>query len=373
MGKFTDNELRYDEWCHNLIFNYHIFESAGHPLFNDDAEIGGNFVDRLNNLIEFVEAKFDDAKIDFQGVMKNKITNNSYDVIVYKPITVALNKLGFKDVINAKNFPVKITVANIVEDRITRDDLYQFKFGGNGCYIWSKNDKINKRKQFIGAKTTGGKIEITCYAINGKLIASSFLEVFLHEYLHFYDSYNKVAKDLHRKEVDESLMMSNFKNMIKNMHLTPKDAEALRLLAYRLFGGEDNALIGNLFGYLITNKINTYADYIMHKDELLDHTYYNELKRSYEIAKDIPSIAYKMIMMNNPAFNKGRRFNDDGTYTEHYHDVSSKSSIALKKRFLKMCENKINKIYSKILRLVGRYIQLVTSCDKEIINTIVKY
>lgn len=372
MSKFTNNELCYDKWFHNLIFNNHVLESAGHPLFNDDIEIGGNFVDKLNNLIEFIEAKFDNAKIDFQGVVQNNATNKRYDAIVYKPIIVALNKLGFKDVINAKNFPVKITVANIIEDRITDDDLYSFKFGGNGCYIWSKNDKINKRKQFIGAKTSGGKIEITCYAINGKLIASSFLEVFLHEYLHFYDSYNKVAKDLHRKEVDETLMMSKFKNMIKTMHLTPKDAEALRLLAYRLFGGEDNALIGNLFGYLIANKINTYADYMMHKDELLDHTCYTKLKQSYEIAKDIPSIAYKMLMMNNPVFNKGRRFNDDGTYIDHYHDVSNKSSIALKRRFLKMCENKINKIYSKILKLVGRYIQLSDRRDKQIINAVIK-
>lgn len=375
MNKIANNEARLDRYCFDLLFNNYIFEAAGHPLFSDDTEIGVDFIKRLNNLVDYVNAKFENSKIDFRGTLRNYTSNNVYRVDVYKPIIVALNKLGFKDVINAKNFPVKITVANIVEDNVTPNDMDALKYGGDGFYVYSKADQVNKKRQFIvGGDHNGGKIEITCYAINGKLIASSFLETFLHEYLHFYIAYNRTMNNTHRKDIDENNRISvEFKNLIDRQPLKENDKMALKLLTYRLFAGEDNALIGNLLGYLVANKINTYADYMEHKQELLNHTYYTKMKECYEIAKDIPSLVFKILMMNSPAFNKGKKFDDSGKSYDYYHNADNKSSNALKKRFLRMCEDKINKVYSKIIKLVGRYLQLIDNYDKQLVNTVIKY
>ena len=44
--------------------------------------------------------------------------------------------------------------------------------------------------------------------------------------------------------------------------LSTKEQEALNTISYRLFSGEDNAIIGNVLGFLITHDIFTYKDFV---------------------------------------------------------------------------------------------------------------
>lgn len=356
------NLLKFEKYINTQIFNYifnnEIYESAGHPLFNESDDKSLEFISKIKNIFNIINNKLSISK-DNGKTYTAKFNDKKLNARCYK-INILLDKLGFTDIIYSPGAKLNLTVYDIFNsDKLSNDDYNALYTGSSGKLIWYSNDKINKRK-FV---TDSDKMEITCYAINGKILPHSFLPIFLHEYLHFYENFNRTKSDKHKKFISDLHTHKSIYNndKIKN-HLEDDELTALKRILYVLFYGEDNARIGTLFGHLISYNIETLRDFHDNKKYIYYFTEYEMLKKYFDIVKNIDDDILFYI------FEKGNFFRGANKMPK---DISSMTPRKVKKWFIDIIELKLKKFYEKGMKFVGRYINMLNNYKDN--NFIYKY
>lgn len=356
------NLLKFEKYINTQIFNYifnnEIYESAGHPLFNESDDKSIEFISKIKNIFNIINNKLSISK-DNGKIYSVKFNDENLNARCYK-INILLDKLGFKDIIYSPGAKLNLIVYDIFNsDKLSNDDYNALYTGSSGKLIWYSNDKINKRK-FV---TDSDKMEITCYAINGKILPHSFLPIFLHEYLHFYENFNRTKSDKHKKFISDLHTHKSIYNndKIKN-YLEDDELAALKRILYVLFYGEDNARIGTLFGHLISYNIETLRDFHDNKKYIYYFTEYEMLKKYFDIVKNIDDDILFYI------FEKGNFFRGANKMPK---DISSMTPCKVKKWFIDIIELKLKKFYEKGMKFVGRYINMLNNYKDN--NFIYKY
>jgi hypothetical protein len=370
-----NNERIVNTQVFDYIYNNHLFESSGHPLFNyKDPEEFNDILYKLVKIVDIMNGKLVTAKVDkyvrvYITDSISKKRTNSYNAIIYKGISISLNKLGFKDVINSQHSNLELNIINIVEENITEEDLDIIKTCASGEFTHQSNQVVIKDK-FRNVSSDPNIMKINCYAINGKIILQSFLQVFLHEYLHFYESYNrtKSGKDNLLGFIRQPHFHKILKRDLKNFNFTEEEVDALWVVFYRLFNGEDNALIGSLFGSLIGNNISSLSDFESVKDKLNGFSEYNMIKNSIKILEDIDAEKLYDFLKTYPGFFKGIKQTENGLEKIN-RNVSTRPKESVKREFLSIVEKKVNKLYKNLMRFSSRYIEMMNAFDEKFINT----
>ena len=369
-----NNERIVDAQVFDYVYNNHLFESSGHPLFTDESP--EEFIDMLYSITQVAETinkKLKKAPID--RWIRFQITNNvtktasrEFQGVVYKPISISLNKLGFKEVINAQHSNLKIDVINIVEENITEEDLDFINSTGNGQFLHQGSQVVVNGK-FKNVSKDPDIMSIECFAINGRLVMNIFMHVFLHEFLHFYESYNRTIAG--KDNLLGYIRQPRFSNILKreahNFNFTEEEVNALWLILYRLFNGEDNALVGSLFGSMISYDVTTLAQFEDVKDKLWGFKEYNELKRSIKVVEDIETEKLYKFFKSNPGFFKGVTQTDNGLVKVNKR-ILTRPMESVKREFLSIVEKKVNKVYKKLMKFVSRYLYMMKSFDDKHIN-----
>jgi hypothetical protein len=183
---------------------------------------------------------------------------------------------------------LKVNVFNIVEDYITEEDFEFIRTSGNGYFMHQGNQVVVDGK-FKNVSKDPNIMSIECFAINGRIVIHSFMHVFLHEFLHFYESYNRTTAG--NDNLLGYIRQPRFSNILKreahNFNFTEEEVNALWTIFYRLFNGEDNALVGSLFGSMISYDVTTLAQFEDIKDKLRGFKEYNYLKNAIKVVEDI--------------------------------------------------------------------------------------
>lgn len=369
-----NNERIVDAQVFDYVYNNHLFESSGHPLFTDESP--EEFIDILYNITQVAETinkKLKKAPIDRWVNFRitnsaTKTSSRAFQGVVYKPISIALNKLGFKDVINAQHSNLKINVFNIVEENITEKDLDFINSTGSGQFLHQSSQVVVDGK-FKNVSKDPNIMSIECFAINGRLVMNSFMHTFLHEFLHFYESYNRTiaGKDNLLGYIRQPRFSNILKRQVYNFNFTEEEVNALWLIFYRLFNGEDNALVGSLFGSMISYNVTTLAQFEDVKDKLWGFKEYNELKRSIKVVEDIePEKLYKFFK-SNPGFFKGVIQTNNGLVKVNKR-ILTRPMESVKREFLSIVEKKVNKVYKKLMKFASRYLYMMKSFDDKNIN-----
>ena len=372
-----NNERLVDSQVFDYVYNNHLFESSGHPLLNTDSP--EEFNDMLYNIVKVVNIindKLKKAPIDrwIRFQINNNLTktkSREFQGAAYKPISISLNKLGFKEVINAQHSNLKIDVINIVDENITEEDFDYISSGGNGDFIHQSNQVVVNGK-FKNQSTDANIMRVDCFAINGKIVMHTFLQVFLHEFLHFYESYNrtKSSKDNLLGYIRQPRFASILKREAHNFSFTEEEVNALWLILYRLFNGEDNALVGSLFGSMISYNVTTLAEFDSVKNKLKGFKEYNSIKDAIKIVESIDDEQLYIFFKRFPGFFKGVVQTEEGLEKIDKR-IITRAKENVKREFLSIVERKINKLYKKLMKFASRYLYMMKSFDDEFINSAV--
>ena len=370
-----NNERIVDSQVFDYIYNNHLFESSGHPLFKtNDPEEFNDMLYRIVKVVDLLNDKLSSAKSE--KVVKVSITNNYtkntsryYNAIIYKPISISLNKLGFKDIINSQHSNMELNIIDVIDENITEEDFDFISSCISGEFTHQANQVVIKDK-FRNISKDPNIMKVNCYAINNKIIMHSFLSVFLHEYLHFYESYNRT------KDGKENLLgyirQPRFYNILKreahNFDFTTEELDALYLVLYRLFNGEDNALIGNLFGSLISCNINSLSDFENKRSKMRGINEYDNIKDAIKVLEGIDPEKFYNFFNAHTGFFKGIVKTDNGLVKVNKR-VYTRPAESVKREFLSIIEKKTNKLYKKLMRFVSKYIEMINAFDKKFINT----
>lgn len=369
-----NNERIVDSQVFDYVYNNHLFESSGHPLFTDESP--EEFIDILYSITQVVETINKKLKkTPIERMVNFSLTNSvtktesrEFHGFVYKPISIALNKLGFKDVINAQHSNLKVNVYNIVEDNITEEDLDFINSTGNG-YFTHQSEQVVINGKFRNVSKDPNIMGIECFAINGRIVMHSFMHVFLHEFLHFYESYNRTTAG------DDNLLgyirQPRFSNILKreahNFNFTEEEVNALWIIFYRLFNGEDNALVGSLFGSMISYDVTTLAQFEDIKNKLWGFKEYNYLKNAIKVVEDIEPEQLYNFFKRFPGFFKGVTQTDNGLEKIDKR-IFARPMESVKREFLSIVEKKVNKVYKKLMKFASRYLYMMKSFDDKHIN-----
>ena len=361
----------------DYVYNNHLFESSGHPLLNTDSpEEFNDMLYNIVNVVNIINDKLKKAPVD--RWIRFQITNNAtktasreFQGVVYKPISISLNKLGFKEVINAQHSNLKIDVINIVDENITEEDFDYISSGGNGDFTHQSNQVVVNGK-FKNRSRDANIMRVDCFAINGKIVMHTFLQVFLHEFLHFYESYNrtKSSKDNLLGYIRQPRFASILKREAHNFSFTEEEVNSLWLILYRLFNGEDNALVGSLFGSMISYNVASLADFDNVKNKLKGFKEYNSLKDAIKIVENIDDEQLYIFFKRFPGFFKGVVQTEEGLEKIDKR-ILTRTKENVKREFLSIVERKTNKLYKKLMKFASRYLYMLKSFDDKFINSAV--
>ena len=332
----------------DLIFNgLDLNENAGHPLFNDkslDASL--EFINKIKNIINLINDKLSITKNDGNDYITT-LNGKKLESKCYK-FDVLLDKFEFKDIIYSPGAKLKLTVYNILNSEKLSNDEYDMLYqSSSGGLIWYSTDKVNKRK----FKTNPNKMHIVCFAINGKILIHSFLPIFLHEYLHFYENYNRTKKNNTENFIDNlNTHKKIYNNKELQKYLNDKEIKALYRILYVLFYGEDNARIGTLFGHLVSYNITSLKDFYDNKKYIFYFTEYEKLKEYLDIIRSIDDDIIYYIFYNTNFFRGKDKLKKD---------ISLMTSYKVKKWFVNIIELRLKKYYKRGMKFIGRYIQML--------------
>lgn len=347
-----------DHKIFDLIFNgLELNETAGHPLFsNNDPNEAFNLINKIKNIMNVINNKLAQSKIDKTCNIKfnNKILNaEKYE------ISFSLNKFGLNDIINAPNARLNLEVYNIINaDKLNDRDYNTLYIGSTGTLRNYSSDSV-LGQNFI---TQEDKMNIKCYALDGKILAHTFLPVFLHEYLHFYENYNRSKQNTNKENIKNLRFHKSINDKFDYLEseLTKDQISSLKRILYVLFYGEDNARIGNLFGHLISYNITSLKDFHDNKNNIYYFKEYENFKKYIEIAKTVDDNIYHYLFSNSNFFRDENK---------KIKDISFMSDYKVKKWFINIIESKLKKYYEKGMKFVGRYIQMIDEYnDKNFIS-----
>lgn len=359
--KYIDNQIF--NAIHNGAINAPLNEDSGHPLFKyGDPEETFDWIGKIKNVIDILN-----DKIDTWNVKKRyKITfddenNTSYIYEELAPISISINKLGFKNVINAQKSTMKIVVNNVVFGGNDFDEYVLLRDLSCGYCNWNVKRKLINGK-FVNTDENPEMMYAKCWAINGKIIPISFLLVFLHEYLHYYEQYNRFSSGTLHSHYVNIHKIEKAKNNINTFYFTKEENNALNDLIYHLYLGEDAAKIGNLFSDLISLNITDLSKFNNYKRKMNSFCIYERLKKNLDIIKNCDNKTLADFIKSNIILISNKNI-----------DISKYSNHQIVKKFITHLENQLNKFYKRLMRFVGRYIYMQQQHENQIVTSIKQY
>lgn len=355
------NEKYINNQINNAIRNYEsLNEDSGHPLFKyGDPEETFDWIGRIKNVIDVLNAKIDTGKVKNRYKITFKDENDTtciYDELL--PISISINKLGFKDVINAQKSTLKVVVNNVISGGNDFDEYMLLRDLSCGHCNWNITRKVINGK-FVNTNDNSEIMYAKCWAINGKIIPISFLLVFLHEYLHYYEQYNRFNSDTIYSQYLNIRKIKKAKNNINAFYFSKEENEALNDLIYHLYVGEDNAKIGNLFSDLISLNITNLMEFNNYKRKMHSFYVYEQLKKNLDIVKKCDKETLANFIKSNTILISNKTINIDD-HSDHQ----------IVKKFIANLENKLNKFYERLMRFVGRYIYMQQQHENQTVTSI---
>lgn len=353
MDKFLLTEKRkLDIMFFNYIFNNKIRnvvnEAFGHPLIS-------------NKDFKWINLIYDFINTVNNEILSAKVIVEKNNAQLLDTIKLSLDDLGFTDELGIDNGIIDINVKNLINyDLSVEDYIFLENSFSSGSYKFNLKNKENT------------KITINCISINGKVIPHTLIPSFLHELIHSYEELkrnnNKTFKHFINTFIDFKLTNNSSEKFIGI--LFKEEIKSLKNVLYRLFNGEDNALIGNLLGEFITYKIFSYNDFEKYKDKLKTFKILEQLENDINIIKNINDERLFQFIKYNAKILIGKQFNEDGTFEYITRNIISSDPIKIKKLFIKILEKKYLKLYKKLLSASGKYIVLFQNYYKTVIETV---
>lgn len=345
-------------------------EDSGHPLFKyGDPDITLKYINKIKNTINIVNKKISQCKKYTEDILiLNHPTGitNKYKTHI-KTISLSISDLDFDEIVPSKNQIIEINVCDII-DRKNLFDNYDFneleQLSTGSMYSYGV-DRISKfQKKFKTGFISNKKINISCYAVNGNVIVNTFLPIFLHEYVHFYENYKRTKNNLNIEFIKNNNKIKNIINLDYFNSLDQNYQHALNNIFYLLFNSEYNAKIGNLFGELISYNISTLSEFRYNKNNLIFFKEYEQIKNDINLISDIDeNILYKLLY-------DGEFFNVFNKSKYVINDITFKDPNIIKRRFIKIISNNAKKLYARGMKFVGRYLYMLNNNKNKIIKQI---
>ena len=353
MDKFLLTEKRkLDINLFNYIFNNKIRnvvnEAFGHPLIS-------------NKDFKWINLIYDFINTVNNEILSAKVIVEKNNAQLLDTIKLSLDDLGFTNALGIDNGIIDINVKNLINYDLSVED-----------YIFLENSFSSGSYKFNLKNKENAKITINCIAINGKVIPHTLIPSFLHELIHSYEELkrndNKTFKHFINAFIDFKLTNNSSEKFIGI--LFKEEIQSLKNVLYRLFNGEDNALIGNLLGEFITYEIFSYNDFEKYKNKLKPFKILEQLENDINIIKNINDERLFQFIKSNAKILIGKQFNEDGTFEYITRNIISSDPIKIKKLFIKILEKKYLKLYKKLLSTSGKYIVLFQNYYKTVIETV---
>lgn len=365
-----DNILLNERKCYTEIYDLiyrgiTLNEDSGHPLFkyNNPVETF-DWIVRIKNVISILNDKISNTSVERTYKIEFDDPNNTtYKYQALKPISIAINKLGFKDVINTQHSTLTLKINNVISNCDDYDDYTLLRDYSVGYCNWNPARKIIKDK-FVNTYNKSEMIYAECWAIKGQIIPISFLLVFLHEYLHFYEQYNRTINNTLYNEYKRIVINKDIINDIKNFNFSDDEKFALKELLYHLYNGEDIAKMGNLFADLISFDINSLSSFNRYKDKINVFKIYNKLCKCLNIIKNFKDIKELAIFIKS---------HTDILTNNKNVNITKYSDEKIFKLFVAKMEDRLNKFYKKIIRFTGRYIHMQQEYKNQIVKSVKQY
>lgn len=321
-----------------------------------------NHIDKIINVYNIVNDKLKYAS-PLHSYEKTEIFNlNGYN----KPIRlkgmnyeveVSFDELGFDDIVKMKNHNLKMNIFNVDDYEYFPEDVWN-KIS-NGYTFLSTAEKVENGVYVHDKKID--KVFIKCYAINGDIEPISFFSVFLHEFNHYMEAYNRIKNNTFKKMLDRRVSTDSIIKSESNV-LTNEELYNLKEVIYRLWSdGEQESLIGDLFGELLGRNVRKMTE--------VGDLYSNyRLFYKYEQLKDIinefkaldANILYDFFFVKNAyEFILGGK------------SIKNMTPNRFKNYFIKHSEDRLNKLYKKGTKFIGDYLRVIKDFEDEHIEKIV--
>lgn len=345
-------------------------EDSGHPLFKyGDPDITLKYINKIKNTINIVNKKISQCKKYTEDILiLNHPTGitNKYKTHI-KTISLSISDLGFDEIVPSKNQIIEINVCDIIDRKNLFDnyDFSELEQLSTGAVYWYGVDKISKfQKKFKTGLLNNKKISISCYAVNSNVIVNTFLPVFLHEYVHFYENYKRTKNNLNIEFIKNNNKIKNIINLDYFNSLDQNYQYAFSNIFYLLFNSEYNAKIGNLFGELISYNISTLSEFRYNRNNLIFFEEYEQIKNDINLISSIDeNILYKLLY-------DGEFFNVFNKSKYVINDITFKDPNIIKKRFIKIISNNAKKLYAHGMKFVGRYLYMLNDNKNKTIKQI---
>ena len=375
MNTIKHNEKAVDNYISNILFNMpfneafnnYLNEDSGHPLFkygNSDETF--DWIARIKDAMNIINDKIKTAKIKNTYRITVNETGESFIYDEYLPISISINKLGFKDVINSQKSNLKIVIRDIIEGATEFSEYLTIRNISSGEYVNDITRKLLNGK-FVNTNKDADIMHAICYAINGKVIPISFLQVFLHEYLHFYEHYNRFINNTHVNNERVVIRINHARKNINRHIFTKEEAINLDFIIYHLYCGEDNAKIGELFSDLINFNIQDLYDLNKHKKDMRVFKTYEKLKNAISVIKQCDISELSKFIRNNSLLIQPRKYLNN---TEINKVTINKTDEQIVKLFINSIEDKLNKFYEKIMKFSGRFIYMQQEHENQIVTSV---
>ena len=345
-----------------------INEDSGHPLFKyGDSNETFDWIERIKYSMDVINDKIKTAKI--KGKYKIDIfeTGESFIYYEYLPISISLNKLGFKDVIDSRNSNLEIIIRDIVDGGTEFSEYVSIRNISSGSYTNTVTRKLLNGK-YVNTSDKRNIMYAVCYSINGKIIPISFMRVFFHEYLHFYEHYNRFLYGDNSNHVHKYNDVVRWNKSIIHLDdfiFTKEEHKNIKYVLYHLYYGEDNAKIGELFSDLIHFDIKDLYDFNKHKNDILVFSIYDKLKNALSIIKKCDVDELGKYIKQFGFFIQPRKY-----INSHYTSIDNMTNERAAKLFIENITDKINKFYEKIMKFSGRFMYMQQQHQNQTVTSV---
>lgn len=285
---------------------------------------------------------------------KIKLKGRDYEV------KVSFEELGFDDIIKIKNHKLTLNIFNVKNNKYISEDMWS-KISG-GYTILSTRDKIENG--FFMYDEEKEKMHIDCYAINGVIEPIGFFSTFLHEFNHYMELYNRINNNTFKEMINRVSLTGSVRSDIKygkNIFST-EERKMLDEVIYILWSnGEQESLIGDLFGELLGRKVKHITDIGDMYNNYRIFNKYEEIKEFIEELKNIDAnILYDFFFVKNAyEFILGGK------------SIKNMTPNRFKNYFIKHSEDRLNKLYKKGTKFIGDYLRVIKDFEENHIEKFV--
>lgn len=345
------------------IFERECMSNMCRELYNNSLNEGHtllNHIDKIINVYNIVNERLKNSTpIDdreFKITIKSS-NHKPYTLIGMKyAINISFSELGVDDIIKSKNHNLKLNIFNVDNYEYLPQEIWNGIAGGHVIHIG--DDRVENDVYIQDDNHLFDKMKIDCYALDGDIEPIGFYSVFLHEFNHYVEGYNRVKKNSLNGLIDNIRKINSVKKSIQEdkAFFTEKDKDCLNDILYRLWqGGEKNSLIGNLFGELLARNV---------KDE----TELGNLSKEYKLFYKYEELKNKLqhIESNIDAVDLYDFF-----FVANVYDfiLGKKSTLMtpnkFKKYFIDHSKDLLKKMYKKGIKFIGDYLKVVSNFENK--------